>query len=103
MGLRRKNLSIEIFQDPLEALSKFRPGKYHLALIDVRMPRMDGIELSRKLLNIDAKLKVCFLTGLEFVHEEIKKRFTELSQSHFLRKPVSLEELNAKVTSILGI
>jgi DNA-binding NtrC family response regulator len=103
IGLKRKNLAIETFQDPLEAISKFQANKYTLGIIDMRMPHMDGIDLSSKLLKIDPKLKVCFLTAFEFVHEEIKKQFAELSQSYFMKKPVSLKELDKIVRSILVV
>ena len=39
--------------DPLLALSEFRPGLYDLVLIDINMPKLDGIELSRQILELD--------------------------------------------------
>lgn len=79
-------MEVDAFNDPLEVISKFRSNKYKLAIIDVRMPKMNGIELSRKFVKLDPNLKICFLTAFESVHEDIKKQFPELSKCYFLKK-----------------
>jgi two-component system, OmpR family, response regulator ChvI len=33
------------YQDPVIALSKFKPGYYDLAILDIKMPKMNGFEL----------------------------------------------------------
>jgi DNA-binding response OmpR family regulator len=53
------------FHDTALALSIFRPGVYDLALLDIKMPRMDGFELCKKLRGIDNKIIVCFLTAAD--------------------------------------
>jgi DNA-binding response OmpR family regulator len=53
-------LQVEAFYDPVLALSKFKAGAHDLALLDLKMPEMDGFELYRELRKIDDKLKVCF-------------------------------------------
>jgi two-component system copper resistance phosphate regulon response regulator CusR len=40
-----------------------RPGVYDLALLEIKMPRMNGFELCKKLRGIDNKIIVCFLTA----------------------------------------
>jgi PleD family two-component response regulator len=44
---------VDRLYDAASALSIFRPGVYDLALLDIKMPRMNGFELSRKLKGID--------------------------------------------------
>ena len=53
---------VDTFNNPALALSTFKPGLYGLALLDIRMPEMNGFQLCRKLREIDKKLKICFLT-----------------------------------------
>ncbi len=41
-------LSVDTFTDPLVALHSFSPQAYHLLLLNLRMPKMDGFELCKK-------------------------------------------------------
>jgi PleD family two-component response regulator len=36
---------VDVFNDPLEALSKFKPEYYDLILLDIKMPKMSGFDL----------------------------------------------------------
>ena len=56
---------VDLFRDGATALSIFKPGVYDLAILDIKMPRMDGFELCRKIRDIDNKIKVCFLTAAD--------------------------------------
>ena len=51
---------VDAFNDTESAISEFRSGVYDLALLDIRMPKMDGFQLYRKLMEIDNKIKICF-------------------------------------------
>jgi DNA-binding NtrC family response regulator len=53
---------VDSCNNPLQALSEFRPDYYDLILIDINMPLMDGIELSNKILDLDVNAKVCLVT-----------------------------------------
>jgi DNA-binding response OmpR family regulator len=95
MGLEMKGFQVDSYNDPLEALQKFKPGVYDLALLDIRMPRLNGFELYRELVKVDDKVKVRFFTAFEEYRVEFKKAFPELDQSRFIRKPASLSNLIA--------
>ena len=47
MTLQDSGFEVDTFNDPFLALSNFKADLYHLLLIDVRMPRMDGLEATR--------------------------------------------------------
>ena len=47
---------VDAFTDPIDALYSFRKNVYDLALLDLKMPKMNGIILSQKLKNIDPTL-----------------------------------------------
>jgi YesN/AraC family two-component response regulator len=53
------------YNNPLQALSEFRLDFYDLMLIDVYMPTMNGLELSQKILELDANIRVCFISAAE--------------------------------------
>ena len=53
------------YNNSIQALSEFKPDFYDLILIDINMPKMDGIELSCKILELDANVKFCLVTAGE--------------------------------------
>ena len=95
---------VNTFNDPVEALSGFRPGLYDLALLDIRMPKMNGFQLFRKLREIDNKLKICFLTAAELSHyrETGSDIMDELGEDYFVAKPVDIIDLIDRLKVILS-
>jgi CheY-like chemotaxis protein len=97
-------LKVDSFTDPFAALNDFKSGLYDLILIDIALPKMNGIELYHKIRKLDSKVKICFLTAGEMYYEEIRKQvFPELEANCFIRKPVANEDLIQKVKDILKI
>lgn len=94
-GLEMKGFQVDAYNDPVLALEKFKPSTYDLALLDIRMPKLNGFELYRELLKRDPNIRVRFFTAFEEYRAEFKKAFPELDQSRFIRKPTSLSNLTA--------
>ena len=67
-----------ICNDPLVALSNFRPNSYDLLLLDVRMPGMNGFELYDEIKKIDNKVKICFISAYDADSKALKKQFPSL-------------------------
>lgn len=95
---------VDTFNDAESALTIFRPDRYDLAVLDIRMPKMDGFQLYRKLREIDKKLKICFLTAAELLHyrETDSDVIDELGSDCFIAKPVGNEDVLNKLKSILS-
>jgi DNA-binding response OmpR family regulator len=103
MILEMNGFEVDAYTDPSLALSNFKPNSYGLALLDIRMPKMNGFELYKKIKKIDYKMKVCFITAFEDYHEEFKESFPELDEIKcFIRKPKAIEDLVKHVATILG-
>ena len=95
---------VDTFNDPSLALSIFKPGHYDLALIDIKMPEMNGFQLCRKLKEVDNKLKICFLTAadLAYYRETDSDIINDLGRHCFvINKPVDCEDLVRVLKSIL--
>jgi CheY-like chemotaxis protein len=69
---------------------------YDLAIIDIRMPLINGIQLYQILKIINKNIKVLFMSALDAA-EEILSMFPEVKSSSIIRKPVSLEYFIEKV------
>jgi DNA-binding response OmpR family regulator len=95
---------VETFCDPVLALLKFKAGAYDLALLDIRMPKIDGFELCRKLREIDNKLKACFLTAADLAHysKTDSDVMEELGKHCFVAKPVDNIDLINRLKVILS-
>ena len=92
-GLEFHGFDVDTFNDPLKALEGFRSSTYDLVLVDIRMTPITGFELFRKLLVIDNKVRVCFMTAFEIYRDEFLRVFPTISVDCFVRKPVPLDKL----------
>lgn len=92
-GLERNGFSVQVFNDPLEALSHFKPDYYDVLLLDIRMPAMSGFELCREIRKQDKTAKVCFISAFEVLQEEMKKYLPEEEGNCIVKKPISMKEL----------
>jgi len=93
LGLETRGFEVDAFGDPLEALKHFKKGTYEIALLDIRMPKMNGFQLYREILKRDGSVKVRFFTAFEEFREEFRKAFPELDERRFIKKPTTLERL----------
>ena len=92
-GLILRGFQVDAYPDPDEALRRFKKGVYGIALLDIRMPRMNGFQLYRELLLRDPELRVRFFTAFEEYRDEFKKAFPDLDEGRFIRKPTPIARL----------
>ncbi len=103
MILQMNGFEVDAYNDPFLALSNFKPNVCGLALMDIRMPKMNGLELYKKIKDIDNRIEVCFITAFEDYREEFKEAFPDLEEAkYFVRKPKAIEDLVKHVATILG-
>ena len=96
-----KRFEVYTFNDPVIALSEFKPNFYDLLLVDINMPHMNGFELSEKILAIDINVKVCFMSSAEINREGLREIYPALSLGCFIRKPVTIDYLIKRIMSEL--
>ena len=102
-GLKQSGFEVDAFNDPEEALSNFKPDYYGLLLLDVRMSKIDGFELSKRLREKDKNVKVCFITAYEIYYNTLKRDYPTLDIGCFIQKPVSIPDLIEHVCSELKV
>jgi two-component system catabolic regulation response regulator CreB/two-component system response regulator ChvI len=100
-GLRRHGFEVSLFSNPVDALSQFRPDHYDLAVLDVRMQRMNGFELAKKIWAKDQKIRVCFFSAFEVYEKEAQVMFEGVKTVSFVSKPISPSDLAVHINEML--
>ena len=92
---------VETRTSPLEAIEAFRanPGKYHGVITDMTMPQMNGLNLSKKLLEIRADLPILLCTGFSDAANEEKARAVGIREFAF--KPLALSDFAKTLRKML--
>jgi DNA-binding response OmpR family regulator len=89
------------YNDPLLALSQFKPNFYDLLLVDINMPKMNGFDFCVKVLEVDIKPRVCFMSSGLINQEALREQYPSLSIGCFIQKPVTIENLVKRVKAEL--
>ena len=98
IALEAEGYRIQTYTDGASALDGLRHAPPDLAIFDIKMPRMDGMELLRRLRQ-KSDLPVIFLTSKD---EEIDELFgLKMGADDFIRKPFSQRLLVERVKAVL--
>lgn len=99
--LEKEGYQVDTYTDPTKAAASFQPALYGVALIDIRMPQMNGFELYRSIRKQDSQVKVCFVTAYEISKEEEGSPTVNGSVT-FLKKPIGMQELIERVFNMVS-
>ncbi|WP_291272410.1 sigma-54 dependent transcriptional regulator [Geothrix sp.] len=99
MSLKRSGFFAEQARGGEEALRMVRPGAYDAVVTDLRMPGMDGLQLTARLKAVDPGLPVLLITA--FGSLETAREAMRLGAFDFLSKPFSPEELTLALNKAL--
>ena len=103
MALENEGLQVTAYNDPIKAISDFKAGHFDLAIVDIRMPGINGFDVYEKIRAIDKRVKFCFLTAFGLYGDELIVQGSKLDETKCLiKKPIKMTELLSKVRQILG-
>ena len=98
--LLKKGHDVIAFTDEENALNHARSNQVDLAILDIKLTKMSGIEVLKELKRIDPKMRVIMLTGYPTI--ETARQSLKLGASEYCLKPIGKEELEEKVADVLG-
>jgi DNA-binding NtrC family response regulator len=93
--LRRRNMEVTSAYTGTEAIQILRKQDFDVAVLDLKMEEMDGIEVLKIFKKMDPKMVVIMLTG--HGSEQAAREGIEFGAFDYLTKPCELEELLAKI------
>jgi two-component system, OmpR family, response regulator ChvI len=104
--LSDEGYNVKSFTDSLEALKHFvqlpdTSSHYKLALLDIRMPKLNGLQLFYKMKTLSPKIKIMFCSALE-IAEELTSVLPDIEHNHIIKKPVEREYLINRISSALN-
>jgi DNA-binding NtrC family response regulator len=92
-------ISVFTFNDSLEALKHFTNNKeeYILVICDLMMPRLDGLDLVKKIKKLSPKTRTMIISGYEIEPGELQIDLNKAIIDKIIQKPVSMNGLRQEV------
>ena len=98
-SLEDAKVSVQLVKNGREALRFFKKEKFEIAIIDLRLPDIDGIDLLRELKRFDTDTKFLIMTAFGTIERAVEAM--KLGAYDFLTKPFDVEQLIALINRIL--
>lgn len=97
--LRSKKFVVDRCADGLAGWEAFKSHKYDLCLLDIMMPKRDGLTLARDIRSISQEVPIIFLTALG-MRDNVLEGFRS-GADDYIAKPFSMEELLLRIEAVL--
>lgn len=98
--LEKEKFSVIVSNDPEEAIEAVYKEKPECVLLDIKMPKMDGIDVLSKIKSFDQNIKVIMITGYGNIENAMESM--KLGAYDYITKPFDLEFIKNLVTRALG-
>jgi DNA-binding response OmpR family regulator len=98
-GLKEECYAVDIARDGEEALYKFDNIEYDLVIIDLMLPKVDGLTVCRKIRISNTNIPIIILTAKDSIEDKIKG--LDWGADDYMVKPFSFSELSARIRALL--
>ncbi|MGQ3477853.1 response regulator transcription factor [Paenibacillus sp. TY11] len=98
-GLKRCNYSVDLAADGEKALELYEVYEYDMIVLDLNLPKIDGIEVLRQIRSKDNEIKILILSARTEIEDRIKG--LDNGANDYLVKPFDFNELEARIRSLL--
>jgi DNA-binding response OmpR family regulator len=98
--LENNGYTVDAYTNPIDALKYFRKQRHDLIILDLKMPKMDGMTVYRRIKEIDEKVIICLTTADKNIIKDLKKGIIDIEKI-VIYKPILLKDLKNKINSLL--
>ena len=98
-GLALLGYAVDCAYDGEEALERYELGGYDLMILDLNLPKLDGIEVLRRIRARDADFRVLILSARNTLEDKISG--LDEGSNDYLTKPFEFRELEARIRGLL--
>ncbi len=97
--LEKDGYQVKTLNDPTLAEDEVRAGGYHLIILDLMMPKMDGIEVLKRIRKIDSDIAVVMFTG--YPNLETAVASMKLDAVDYIKKPFNADEFREVIDRVM--
>ena len=98
--LERKGHKVFAFSEEEDAIEFVKTSQIDLAILDIKLKKMSGVEVLDEMKKISPLIKVIMLTGYPTI--ETARECLNLGAAEYCVKPIDKDELEEKVEQVLG-
>jgi len=98
-GFLEESYAVGIAGDGEDALYKFEINEYDLIILDLMIPKVDGITVCRKIREVNTSIPILILTAKDATGDKVKG--LDAGADDYVTKPFSFSELSARVRALL--
>ena len=98
-GLLEEGYAVDIAGDGENALYKFDINEYDLTILDLLIPKVDGVTVCRKIREVNTSIHILILTAKDAIEDKVKG--LDAGADDYMAKPFSFSELLARVRALL--
>ena len=100
-GLRKRGYAVDCAYDGEEALERYSINEYDLMILDLNLPKLDGMEVLRRIRKQDIALRILILSARSTVSDKIAG--LDCGSNDYLTKPFDFSELEARIRVLLRL
>jgi two-component system OmpR family response regulator len=97
--LTKDGFEVKTLNDPSSAPEEVKVGGYHLVVLDLMMPKMDGLQVLERIRKVDNDVAVVIFTGYPSLETAVQSM--KLDAVDYLKKPFNPEEFRVVVDRVM--
>jgi DNA-binding response OmpR family regulator len=98
-GFIEEGFAVDIANDGEEALYKFEINEYDIIILDLMIPKVDGITVCRQIRDINTDIPILVLTAKDAIKDKVSG--LDAGADDYVTKPFSFSELSARIRALL--
>lgn len=98
-GLLEESYAVDIAYDGEDALYKFDINEYDFVLLDLMIPKIDGVKVCRKIREANPNIPILILTAKDSVDDKVSG--LDAGADDYVTKPFSFTELTARIRALI--